>query len=389
MPNPHAPRPTDQATRRRRWWRVVALSALAQGLLLLIAWYAVQTRQHSVPSPTVVSVTQAPNEPSTPTISPTASSPPASTSSTATVTPQATTKPLKPAQARRHPSEDLGAQAPPALAPKHSSTAQPQHHSASPATADGASQSTPSSVEDTLQPTGAPLAPAHTAYQQLHSVPIATQTLSYRVQLQNGAQRADLPPARLTSTYLGAQRYTVALSNGTAQAGAGNFGWYATFLMTAQGPTPLDVGGGLYLKTDSAPIRSALGLNLHDDGQSWHWGKKANSGTRTHTQFLDRVSLIAYLQGALQRTAIRGTHEWILPLASERAIRDVAVTLSNSPAPDAGVNCQPCVHAQVRANLGEMNYWSVWYDGSRNWQPVMMKMGLGKGSERVLVLVAQ
>ena len=209
------------------------------------------------------------------------------------------------------------------------------------------------------------------------------------MQLSDGSNTIELAPARLLSTHLGAQRYSVRLSNGTAQAGTGNFGWMNTFLMTEHGPNPLEIGGGLYLKTGESPVRLALGLGLHDGGQTWHWGKKANSSTRTHDYFLDRVSLIVYVQGALNRSPIRGATQWILPLASERAVRDVAVSASPVSAPDAAIHCQPCVQAQVRAHLGEMNYWSVWYDGAHNWRPVMMRMRLAHPRGQTLTLTLQ
>lgn len=83
------------------------------------------------------------------------------------------------------------------------------------------------------------------------------------MQLSDGSNTIELLPARLLSThFLGAQRYSVRLSNGTAQAGTGNFGWMNTFLMTEHGPNPLEIGGGLYLKTGESPVRLALGLGL-------------------------------------------------------------------------------------------------------------------------------
>ena len=372
---------------RQRWWRALLLSAVVQGILLLIAWYAVQTRQHSERSAsnehiaTVTTVHQ-----STPTIAPNnpSENEPAASNSTPR---SSSTQPTLP-------TDDLGAQT---VRPR-AKTPTPNQAPATTPTEQPATQTTNStsstnnsepSVTATPNSTSSNPAPAN----NLLNVPIATQSLSYRVQLNDGSNTSELPPARLLSTHLGAQRYSTSLSNGTTQAGAGNFGWFDTFQMTEHGPNPLEIGGGLYLKTGESPVRLALGLNLHDDGQTWHWGKKANSGARTHTYFLDRVSLITYVQGALNLNPIRGAVQWMLPLASDHAVREVAVSVSpvSAPvsAPDATIHCQPCVQAQVRAHLGEMNYWSVWYDGAHHWRPVMMRMRLAHPQGQTLILTLQ
>lgn len=223
----------------------------------------------------------------------------------------------------------------------------------------------------------------------LLNVPIAVQNQSYRVQLSDSSNTIELPPARLISTHLGAQRYSIRLSNGTTQTGSGNFGWVNTFLMTEHGPNPLEIGGGLYLKTGESPVRLALGLGLHDGGKTWHWGKKANNSTRTHAYFLDRVSLIVYVQGMLNRNPIRGATQWILPLAGDHTVRDVTVNVSPVNAPDKAIHCEPCAQAQVGAHLGETSYWSVWYDGAHNWSPVMMRMRLANPRGQTLTLTLQ
>ena len=379
---------------RQRWWRALLLSAVVQGILLLIAWYAVQTRQHSERSisnehiATVTTVQSTPTETqTTPTIAP---NNPSNTSSknepaTSNSTPRSTTQ-------HTLPTNDLGAQTVrprdkiptpnqvPATTPTEQLTTQ---------TTNSTSTNSKPSVTSTPSSSSSNPAPAN----NLLNVPIATKSLSYRVQLSDGSNTTELPPARLISTHLGAQRYSTSLSNGTTQAGTGNFGWFDTFQMTEHGPNPLEIGGGLYLKTGESPVRLALGLNLHDDGQTWHWGKKANSGARTHTYFLDRVSLITYVQGALNRNPIRGAVQWMVPLASNHAVRDVAVSVSPVSAPvispDVAIHCQPCVQAQVRAHLGEMNYWSVWYDGAHNWRPVMMRMRLAHPQGQTLILTLQ
>ncbi len=395
MRHPNNTPPTEplqsQTTNRRRWWRIVLLSAVIQGLLLLIAWHTVQTRRHNERSASNehIAVTAIQSEPAANQISNQAESVPHSTSDNSAsddTTPRSTIK---------HPqkTDDVGAQV---VRPhdknttsKPSSTAATPSEPRNPKITNHATQNTTATLSEATKandhsaPTNRPL---------LH-VPIAAQSISYRVQLTDGSNTVELPPARWVSTHLGAQRYSVRLSNATAQAGAGNFGWFSTFLMTEHGAHPLDIGGGLYLKSGESPVRLALGLGLHDDGQTWHWGKKANSGTRTHTYFLDRVSLISYVQGALNRSpisgAIGGATQWIVPLAGDRSVRDVAVHLSVVAAPNANIHCQPCVQAQVRAHLGEMNYWSVWYDGARNWRPVMMRMRLTHPRGQTLTLTMQ
>ena len=386
-------KPSDQNTTpsafRQRWRRALLVSAVVQGILLLIAWYTVQTRQHSERSAsnehiaTVTTVQSTLTETqATPTIAP--NNPSENQPAASNSTPRSSTQhPL--------PTDDLGAQTvrprdknpTPNQAPATAPTEQPTTQTTN-STSSSTNNSEPS-VTATPSSTSSNPAPAN----NLLNVPIAAQSLSYRVQLNDGSNTTELPPARLLSTHLGAQRYSTSLSNGTTQAGAGNFGWFDTFQMTEHGPNPLEIGGGLYLKTGDSPVRLALGLNLHDDGQTWHWGKKANSGTRTHTYFLDRVSLITYVQCALNRNPIRGAVQWMLPLASDHAVREVAVSVSPVSAPDATIHCQPCVQAQVRAHLGEMNYWSVWYDGAHNWRPVMMRMRLAHPQGQTLILSLQ
>jgi hypothetical protein len=392
-----------QSVFRQRWWRVLLLSATIQGIFLLIAWYAVQTRQHSErntanePLATVTAVQSASvaNE-VTPTISPDNPAGQATSSEQEAAPKQIAPNSTAPRSTAQHtlPSDNSGAQV---VRPREKTTTPPPASSTASAPSEPLnpkiSKSTSSSSNSTEQTSAVASNSAVSNPAQINnpllSVPIAAQNLSYRVQLSDGSNTIELAPARLLSTHLGAQRYSVRLSNGTAQAGTGNFGWMNTFLMTEHGPNPLEIGGGLYLKTGESPVRLALGLGLHDGGQTWHWGKKANSSTRTHAYFLDRVSLIVYVQGALNRSPIRGATQWILPLASERAVRDVAVSASPVSAPDAAIHCQPCVQAQVRAHLGEMNYWSVWYDGAHNWRPVMMRMRLAHPRGQTLTLTLQ
>lgn len=397
--DPAASKPQTNAhhTSWRRWWRVLLLSATIQGIFLLIAWYAVQTRQHSErntanePIATVTAVQSASvaNE-VTPTISPDNPAGQATSSEQEAAPKQIAPNSTAPRSTTQHtlPSDNSGAQV---VRPRDRTSTPPPASSAASAPSEPLNSKIASSATNSTSAVASNSATNNPAQinNPLLSVPIAAQNLSYRVQLSDGSNTIELPPARLLSTHLGAQRYSVRLSNGTAQAGTGNFGWMNTFLMTEHGPNPLEIGGGLYLKSGESPVRLALGLGLHDGGQTWHWGKKANSSTRTHAYFLDRVSLIVYVQGALNRSPIRGATQWILPLASERAVRDVAVSASPVSAPDAAIHCQPCVQAQVRAHLGEMNYWSVWYDGAHNWRPVMMRMRLAHPRGQTLTLTLQ
>ena len=397
--DPAASKPQTNAhhTSWRRWWRVLLLSATIQGIFLLIAWYAVQTRQHSErntanePIATVTAVQSASvaNE-VTPTISPDNPAGQATSSEQEAAPKQIAPNSTAPRSTTQHtlPSDNSGAQV---VRPRDRTSTPPPASSAASAPSEPLNSKIASSATNSTSAVASNSAVSNPTQinNPLLSVPIAAQNLSYRVQLSDGSNTIELPPARLLSTHLGAQRYSVRLSNGTAQAGTGNFGWMNTFLMTEHGPNPLEIGGGLYLKTGESPVRLALGLGLHDGGQTWHWGKKANSSTRTHAYFLDRVSLIVYVQGALNRSPIRGATQWILPLASERAVRDVAVSASPVSAPDAAIHCQPCVQAQVRAHLGEMNYWSVWYDGAHNWRPVMMRMRLAHPRGQTLTLTLQ
>lgn len=397
--DPAASKPQTNAhhTSWRRWWRVLLLSATIQGIFLLIAWYAVQTRQHSErntanePIATVTAVQSASvaNE-VTPTISPDNPAGQATSSEQEAAPKQIAPNSTAPRSTTQHtlPSDNSGAQV---VRPRDRTSTPPPASSAASAPSEPLNSKIASSATNSTSAVASNSATNNPAQinNPLLSVPIAAQNLSYRVQLSDGSNTIELAPARLLSTHLGAQRYSVRLSNGTAQAGTGNFGWMNTFLMTEHGPNPLEIGGGLYLKTGESPVRLALGLGLHDGGQTWHWGKKANSSTRTHAYFLDRVSLIVYVQGALNRSPIRGATQWILPLASERAVRDVAVSASPVSAPDAAIHCQPCVQAQVRAHLGEMNYWSVWYDGAHNWRPVMMRMRLAHPRGQTLTLTLQ
>ena len=402
--DPAASKPQTNAhhTSWRRWWRVLLLSATIQGIFLLIAWYAVQTRQHSErntanePIATVTAVQSASvaNE-VTPTISPDNPAGQATSSEQEAAPKQIAPNSTAPRSTAQHtlPSDNSGAQV---VRPREKTTTPPPASSTASAPSEPlnpkiskSTSSTNSTEQTSAVASNSAVSNPTQINNPLLSVPIAAQNLSYRVQLSDGSNTIELLPARLLSTHLGAQRYSVRLSNGTAQAGTGNFGWMNTFLMTEHGPNPLEIGGGLYLKTGESPVRLALGLGLHDGGQTWHWGKKANSSTRTHAYFLDRVSLIVYVQGALNRSPIRGVTQWILPLASERAIRDVVVNVSPVGAPDASIPCQPCVQAQVRAHLGEINYWSVWYDGAHNWRPVMMRMRLAHPRGQTLTLTLQ
>ena len=222
----------------------------------------------------------------------------------------------------------------------------------------------------------------------LTSVPIALHTIHYRVELSDGAEITQLSPAQLNVRSLGDNRYSASLSNGTTQ-GSGNFGWHYSFLNTDHGPQPLEISGGLYIKRPDKPLRLALGLNLHDDGQTWHWGKKSNISVRTHSHFLDRVGLVTYIQGMLQRKSIKGTTRWVLPVAGGHAVRDIAIQLSVGTKTLANINCQPCVQAQAAGDLGEMQHWSVWYDGGKNWRPVAMQMRLNRATAWTLTLTEQ
>ena len=402
--DPAASKPQTNAhhTSWRRWWRVLLLSATIQGIFLLIAWYAVQTRQHSErntanePIATVTAVQSASvaNE-VTPTISPDNPAGQATSSEQEAAPKQIAPNSTAPRSTAQHtlPSDNSGAQV---VRPREKTTTPPPASSTASAPSEPlnpkiskSTSSTNSTEQTSAVASNSAVSNPTQINNPLLSVPIAAQNLSYRVQLSDGSNTIELLPARLLSTHLGAQRYSVRLSNGTAQAGTGNFGWMNTFLMTEHGPNPLEIGGGLYLKTGESPVRLALGLGLHDGGQTWHWGKKANSSTRTHDYFLDRVSLIVYVQGALNRSPIRGAVQWMLPLASDHAVREVAVSVSPVSAPDATIHCQPCVQAQVRAHLGEINYWSVWYDGAHNWRPVMMRMRLAHPRGQTLTLTLQ
>ena len=282
--DPAASKPQTNAhhTSWRRWWRVLLLSATIQGIFLLIAWYAVQTRQHSErntanePLATVTAVQSASvaNE-VTPTISPDNPAGQATSSEQEAAPKQIAPNSTAPRSTTQHtlPSDNSGAQV---VRPRDRTSTPPPASSAASAPSEPLnpkiSKSTSSSSNSTEQTSAVASNSAVSNPAQINnpllSVPIAAQNLSYRVQLSDGSNTIELAPARLLSTHLGAQRYSVRLSNGTAQAGTGNFGWMNTFLMTEHGPNPLEIGGGLYLKTGESPVRLALGLGLHDGGQT-------------------------------------------------------------------------------------------------------------------------
>ena len=384
-----AQRASSKQSRRRRWWRMILLSAVIQCGLIAAAWLTVekfaQIRAHSdapIEAGLSSDTTEAADEDFKPPtevleksdplksiVSPSQPSLQTQSKQPNKLKKPTGTEPLaSDSQTNPQANQQLGSQT--TLANNTPLTTKADAN-----TAQANSNTATSSAENSLT-----------------SVPITLQTIHYQVQLQSGAAKPStkLPPARLQIQSLGAQRYHISISNGTATQGEGNFAWFNTFLNTEYGPQPLEIGGGLYLKSDAQPaLKLALGLGLNEDGQSWYWGKKANISPRTHRYFLDRVSLIGYIQGMLQQKGVTGNARWILPLSSEHAVRDTPVSLTNTAPPNGNIHCNPCVNAQVRANLGEMSRWSVWYDGSRNWRPVAMQMSLRHDGQLVLLLSEQ
>ena len=99
--------------------------------------------------------------------------------------------------------------------------------------------------------------------------------------------------------------------------------------MTEHGPNPLEIGGGLYLKTGESPVRLALGLGLHDGGQTWHWGKRPTTvRARTPTFGSGQPHRLCARRAESQSDS--RCHTVDTAIGSERAVRDVAVSASPS-----------------------------------------------------------
>ena len=188
----------------------------------------------------------------------------------------------------------------------------------------------------------------------------------------------DLQAAQLSVTALGEQRYEVVLSNKQLGTRNGNIGFHSVFIASEHGTQPTGIGGGAYLKTPEHPKGFALGaLKLNPSINH-------SAQLRAYTHFLDRASLIIYIQGALMDQRIQPPQQLQLPIYGVGGVQMQTVRIATDN-PSASP-CRRCVRAFASGDFGEVKQWSVWYDGARNWQPVFMQMRLGKSAEWVLTL---
>ena len=212
----------------------------------------------------------------------------------------------------------------------------------------------------------------------LWSSPIPLQRLSYKARIHNDAWSQDIQAAQLSVKSLGEQRYEVILSNKQADTRNGNIGFHSVFFASEIGPQPLYIGGGAYLKTPEIPKGFALGaLRFEQATNSPEYSDK-------NQVFLDRASLIIYIQGALTAKRIQPPQKLQLPIYGTGGVHSQMLTISSDNPNE--YPCRACVRASTSGDLGEVKQWSVWYDGTRHWQPVLMQMRLGKTSEWVLTL---
>ena len=338
---------------RQRLWRLILISGVVQLFLVLAVWHS--WRVHHASNTAAVTLTSTPPAATT-------RPPHQSASSNQTQTPAA------------QPTSETaqkGAQplATPASTPTHATD------SVKPST----EQSTGSinhpntlSTVDSMTHINAPL----------WSVPIPLQRLSYKARIQNDAWTQDVQTAQLSVNSLGEQRYEVILSNKQGNTHNGNIGFHSVFIASAVGPQPMYVGGGAYLKTPDMPKGFALGALKFEQATNPSEHSEANQ------LFLDRASLIIYIQGALIAKRIQPPQKLQLPIYGVGGVHQQMVSISSDHPSDSlsSYSCSSCVRASTSGDLGEVKQWSVWYDGTRNWQPVLMQMRLGKTSEWVLTL---
>lgn len=329
------------AKSRHRLWRVVLISALIQLSLVLIAWYSWRTHRLS----------------STPTVSLETTLPETLESN---LTAAQTPVPL--AKNTIKDTERKGAQ--PLTMPKPATPSK----SASPQVEKDAVSDTRALKSSSSTASGA----------DLWSLPIPLQKLSYSAHISNGGLQQDLQTAQLLVTALGEQRYEVVLSNKQLGTRNGNIGFHSVFIASEDGTQPTDIGGGAYLKTPERPKGFALGaLKLNPSINH-------SAQLRAYTHFLDRASLIIYIQGALMDQRIQPPQQLQLPIYGVGGVQMQTVRIDTDN-PSASP-CRRCVRAFASGDFGEVKQWSVWYDGARNWQPVFMQMRLGKSAEWVLTL---
>ena len=328
---------------RARWVRVLALSALIQGVLVLIAWHTWQSH-HQSPATSAIAIepmssseidaTLAPN--------PVTSSEPEHTTAKTTETAQKGAQPLTSPTPKT-----ATAKSPNTRAAQNTQTAR------SPERADS----------------------------DLWSLPIPLQNLSYKAHISNGEIEQNLQPARLSVKALGDQRYEVHLSNKDFATNNGNIGFHSAFVSSAVGPQITSIGGGAYLKTVANP----KGFNL--GGLSLNPSSSNSENPNAYSHFLERSSLIIYLQGALMDKRIHPPQKLQLPIYGHGGVQIQTVSIA-ADNPRSG-SCRSCVRASVAGDLGEARQWSIWYDGALNWKPVLMQMHLGNSGEWVLTLSIQ
>ena len=329
------------AKSRHRLWRVVLISALIQLSLVLIAWYSWRTHRLS----------------STPTVSLETTLP-----ETLEPNPAAAQTPVPLAKNTIKDTERKGAQ--PLTMPKPATPSK----SASPQVEKDAVSDTRALKSSSSTASGA----------DLWSLPIPLQKLSYSAHISNGGLQQDLQTAQLLVTALGEQRYEVVLSNKQLGTRNGNIGFHSVFIASEHGTQPTGIGGGAYLKTPEHPKGFALGaLKLNPSINH-------SAQLRAYTHFLDRASLIIYIQGALMDQRIQPPQQLQLPIYGVGGVQMQTVRIDTDN-PSASP-CRRCVRAFASGDFGEVKQWSVWYDGARNWQPVFMQMRLGKSAEWVLTL---
>ena len=329
------------AKSRHRLWRVVLISALIQLSLVLIAWYSWRTHRLS----------------STPTVSLETTLP-----ETLEPNPAAAQTPVPLAKNTIKDTERKGAQ--PLTMPKPATPSK----SASPQVEKDAVSDTRALKSSSSTASGA----------DLWSLPIPLQKLSYSAHISNGGLQQDLQTAQLLVTALGEQRYEVVLSNKQLGTRNGNIGFHSVFIASEHGTQPTGIGGGAYLKPPDHPKGFALGaLKLNPSINH-------SAQLRAYTHFLDRASLIIYIQGALMDQRIQPPQQLQLPIYGVGGVQMQTVRIDTDN-PSASP-CRRCVRAFASGDFGEVKQWSVWYDGARNWQPVFMQMRLGKSAEWVLTL---
>ena len=330
------------AKSRHRLWRVVLISALIQLSLVLIAWYSWRTHRLSN-TPTVRLETTLP--------------------ATLEPNPAAAQTPVPLVKNTIKDTAQKGAQ--PLTAP---TPATPSKSTSLKAEKDLTSTSTQTLKSSSSTASGA----------GLWSLPIPLQKLSYSAHISNGALQQDLQTAQLLVTALGEQRYEVVLSNKQLGTRNGNIGFHSAFMASPTGPQTASISGGAYLKTQLDNKGFRLGALKFTPPQS----HIENPNNDRH--FLDRASLIIYIQGALMDKRIKPPQQLQLPIYGVGGVQTQTVRITTDN-PSAGP-CRRCVRAFASGDFGEVKQWSVWYDGARNWQPVFMKMRLGKSAEWVLTL---